>query len=587
MRIKRKEVSIMKRCLSYFLIAAMMLALLPLGVSAAQGDKLIALTFDDGPDSSDTAALLDGLHERNVKVTFFTLGENASYNLDLIRRAYADGHEIACHSWNHPDLVTLEDDQIVHQVEDSLAVLDQVCGTDAAYLFRPPYGSTDERVRSLIDYPLILWSVDPEDWKYRDADHVHSAIVNDSYDGAIVLAHDIHETTIPGALAAIDDLMAEGYEFVTVSELFRRRGIALQPGTRYFDCENNGTDYGPIPEPEITYTMKDQTMEITITADTDAPIYYTTDGSIPTQHSAVYEGPFTVDFPCDIHAVAAYKFNGSRSDVAVLAPGVLPSEKPSISIEEMRLTLTTATQGAEIYYTLDGSDPGEAGSVYAEPIALSDGCEIRAVTGGTFYETSPEIRRYCSARGQLYADMDPEAWYFEPIDRMVSEGLMVGNGDGIMDPKANLTRGMLVTLLYAYSGDALEEDWQQTSEFTDVALERYDAEAVEWAFRHNIISGYSSTQFGPDDYVTRQELCKIVEGFLRERGHTLPAGESCRERFSDYDKIAFWALPSVEAVVSAGILSGDGANLSPKGNTTRGEAAAILVRLMDYEAVLQ
>lgn len=574
----------MKRWLSYILIIVVVFAALPLGASAQQGGKLIALTFDDGPSRADTAALLDGLRERNVKVTFFTLGENAGYNLDLIRTAYADGHEIACHSWNHPDLVTLEDEQVISQFEDSMAVLDQVCGTDADYLVRPPYGSTNERVRALIDYPLILWSVDPEDWKYRDADHVHSAIVNNSYDGAIVLAHDIHATTIPGALAAIDDLQADGYEFVTVSELFRRRGEVLQPGTRYFDCENNGTDYGPIPTPEITYTVQDKTMEITIDADTDAPIYYTTDGSIPNEQSAVYEGPFTVDFPCNIHAVAAYKLNGSRSDVAVLAPNELPTEMPAISVDDMVLTLTTSTDGADIYYTTDGSDPVESGISYSEPTALPGICEIRAVTGGTFYRTSPEIRRICSARGQLYVDMDPEAWYFEPIDRMVSEGRMAGMGDGKIEPEANLTRGMLVTLLYASSGDSLETDWQQTSEFSDVAADRYDAEAVEWAFRHNMVRGYNAAQFGPDDYVTRQEMCMIVDAFLRQRGNALPEGESCKGKFQDYDKIARWALPSVEAMVSAGIIVGDGTNMSPKGNTTRAEMAAILVRVLDYEA---
>lgn len=574
----------MKRCFAWILICVIILAALPLGASATQGDKLIALTFDDGPHSSNTAELLEGLKERNVKATFFTLGENASYNLDLIEQAYADGHEIACHSWNHPNLVDLEDEQVISQVEDSMAVLDRVCGSDADYLVRPPYGSADARVRELIAYPLIIWSVDPEDWKYRDKDHVHEAIVNDSYDGAVVLVHDIHATTIPGALAAVDDLMAEGYEFVTISELFRRRGVELEPGTRYFDCKNNGTDYGPIPAPKITYTIEGTTMEITISADTDAPIYYTTDGSVPNQQSSIYEGPFTVDYPCDIHAVAAYKLNGSRSEMAVLAPKELPSETPAMSVTNGMLTLTTSTEGADIYYTTDGSDPAENGTAYAEQVELSGGCEIRAVTSGTFYQTSDEIRRYCSSRGQLYADMDPEAWYFDPIDRMASEGLMAGVGRDAMDPEAKLTRGMLVTMLYAYSGESLGEEWQMTGGFTDVEADRYDSEAVEWAVRKNIVSGYTSTQFGPDNHVTRQELCKIVDSFLRERGHALPAGESCRERFDDYDKIASWALSSVEAMASAEMICGDGLYLKPKSNTTRGEAAAVLVKMMDYEA---
>lgn len=577
----------MKRCISFILAFVMILAMLPMGVSAAQGDKLIALTFDDGPHKTHTVTLLDGLSERNAKATFFTLGQNANANLDLIRRAYAEGHEIACHSWDHPNLVELKDSTVVNQVENSMAVLDEVCGNNAAYLFRPPYGSTNERVRDLIPYPLIMWSIDPEDWKHRDENYVRDMIVDNAYDGAIILVHDIHGTTIPGALAAVDKLMAEGYEFVTVSELFRRRGVALEPKKRYYDCKNNGTDYGPIPKPEITYTTDGSTMKITISANTDAPIYYTTDGSVPNEQSPVYKGPITSAFPCNIHAVAAYKLNGSRSDMAVLAPEGIPAESPEFSVQGGKLTLSTSSKGADIYYTTDGSDPMENGTTYSGPIDVSGGCEIRAVVTGTFYKTSPEIRRYFTPQGRAYADMKPGEWYYEPIDRLVSEGLMVGVGDDQVIPQTDLTRGMLVTMLYTYSKESLEEGWEQTHGFTDVEPDRYYSEAVEWVYRKGIVSGYAEDQFGPDNAVTRQELCKIMDRFLLDRGHALPVGESCDGKFEDYDQIAFWALSSVEAMASAGLIGGDGFNLTPRANTSRAEAAAVFVKMMDYEASFQ
>ncbi len=573
----------MKRILSFLLMIVMAFTVLPLGASAAQGDKLIALTFDDGPHKSNTAALLDGLKERNVKVTLFTLGQNASYYPDVLRRAYDEGHEIASHSWDHANLVKLDDSGVVGQVDDSLAVLNKICGTDSDYLFRPPYGSTNEHVRSLIQYPLIFWSVDPEDWKYRDADHVHSAIVENSYDGAIILVHDIHATSIPGALAAVDDLMAQGYEFVTVSELFRRRGVALEPGKRYFDCPNNGTDYGPIPKPEISYSAANGAMEITISADTDAPIYYTTDGSIPNEQSTRYEGPFSVTYPCDIHAVAAYKLNGSRSEVVSMSPGEATASIPTISVDQMTMTLSATPEDASIYYTLDGSDPAVYGTTYTEPVEITENCVIRAVSGGEFYKMSSELQMYVAANGKLYADVSPQAWYFPAIDRMVSKGIMAGIGDYKFAPEEKITRAMLVSMLYSYSGDSLGEGWEKTSDYTDVSSDAYYAEAAEWAYRNQILSEFVSAQFSPNSYVTRQELCKILDDFLCSRGHGLPEGTSSRERYRDYDKITSWALPSVDALTSAGIVGGDSLNFRPKGNTTRGEAAVILTKMMEYE----
>lgn len=102
-------------------------------------------------------------------------------------------------------------------------------GDDPAYI-RPPYGNANQTVRSNVSVPLINWAVDPLDWKYRNADTVCNNIVSGAYDGAIILAHDIHKTSVPGALAAIDELLDEGYEFVTVKDLFKRRGVTPRPG---------------------------------------------------------------------------------------------------------------------------------------------------------------------------------------------------------------------------------------------------------------------------------------------------------------------------------------------------------------------
>ena len=137
----------MKRFLSLLLAMALVLTMLPamtLRAEAKTGGKLVALTFDDGPSSKYTGQLLDGLKERGVPVTFFVLGQNAAVNRSIVRRAYQEGHEIACHSWDHPNLTKCGTSEVKKQIEDTFEELDRACGNEADYLVRPPYGSTNQ-----------------------------------------------------------------------------------------------------------------------------------------------------------------------------------------------------------------------------------------------------------------------------------------------------------------------------------------------------------------------------------------------------------------------------------------------------------
>lgn len=256
-------------------------------VSAKTGGKLIALTFDDGP-SGYTSGLLDGLAQRNVKVTFFIVGQSANAYAKTIRRAYNEGHQIAQHTYDHPALSSKTNEQIRWQIETTDSILDNIIGKDLNYLVRTPYGDCNERVMSQLGTANILWSVDSLDWQLLNAQKVCDKIVNNAHDGAIVLVHDIHKTSIPGALSAIDILLEQGYEFVTVNELFRRRGVALEAGKKYYSCKPNGIDYGALSDP---IPAIENGKLVFMNVDENAKVYYTTDGSAPTQNSTVYSEP--------------------------------------------------------------------------------------------------------------------------------------------------------------------------------------------------------------------------------------------------------------------------------------------------------
>lgn len=193
---------------------------------------VIALTFDDGPQSANTSRLLDILRENGAHATFFVVGYALDGNEEIVRRAYEEGNEIASHTLNHPHLTSLSDAEIDQEIGGMRQRIVDITGQQTV-LLRPPYGETDERVIAHITDPIILWSVDTRDWAEKDVDSIFGHIQNDIFDGAIILMHDIHSTTIDAAEVFIPWLREQGYQMVTVSELGQYREGGLEAGVRY------------------------------------------------------------------------------------------------------------------------------------------------------------------------------------------------------------------------------------------------------------------------------------------------------------------------------------------------------------------
>lgn len=197
--------------------------------------KCVALTFDDGPGQY-TERLLSMLAEHDVQATFYVVGQDAEARPEVLSQQAAAGHEVQNHTWNHPDLTTLTRAGRRSQIDRASAAVEHATGQQPTEL-RPPYGAWNA-VRKQAGLPLVLWSVDPEDWKYRDSDRVADHVLSTTRPGDIVFLHDIHETTVDAVPAILEGLSEQGYQFVTVSELF---GEPLEDGEVY---RRNEAAYG-------------------------------------------------------------------------------------------------------------------------------------------------------------------------------------------------------------------------------------------------------------------------------------------------------------------------------------------------------
>src|SRR5438094_2065357 len=182
----------------------------------------IAMTFDDGPHATNTPKLLERAAQSRIKLTSFVLGEGVEQNPDVLRREVAEGHEIGNHSWSHPNLAKLSDADVRSQFQRAEDIIVKTAGIKPK-LMRPPYGELTKRQRILVNhefgYKVILWDVDPLDWKRPGSNVVAQRIITGARPGSIILSHDIHPPTIAAMPQVFDALLAKGFKFVTVSEL--------------------------------------------------------------------------------------------------------------------------------------------------------------------------------------------------------------------------------------------------------------------------------------------------------------------------------------------------------------------------------
>ena len=219
----------MKRYIALLLCAW----LLCFPVRASNNEKLVALTFDDGPSGKYTRRLLEGLEARGAKATFLLCGYRMEQYPELTQRIFREGHEIGLHGYSHKSMQNMCRKEVAQELERAMALIPADC--TVAFL-RSPGGFCSNCVQAAAaDFGLAVlsWSVDPKDWATNSAEAIEKEVLDHVRDGDVILLHDMSDSSVDATFVIIDQLQAQGYRFVTVSQLAQARNVTLIPGMKY------------------------------------------------------------------------------------------------------------------------------------------------------------------------------------------------------------------------------------------------------------------------------------------------------------------------------------------------------------------
>lgn len=216
-----------------WLILLLLLCRLSVPVQARETGKYVALTFDDGPSGRYTRMLLEGLEQRGAVATFFLCGYRLETWGDLAGEIRSRGHEIGLHGYSHDSMASMSLQTLRRELEQTQRLLPE---GGVINLMRPPGGLVSPTVSQCArerNLSVISWSVDPKDWATDDAELILERMLEQTGDGSVILLHDMSGSSVEAALALVDALKAQGYQFLTVSQLAMLRLCQLQPGQMY------------------------------------------------------------------------------------------------------------------------------------------------------------------------------------------------------------------------------------------------------------------------------------------------------------------------------------------------------------------
>ncbi|MBO4107334.1 polysaccharide deacetylase family protein [Streptococcus suis] len=202
---------------------------------ARLNSNMIALTFDDGPNPATTPLVLDILKKYQVKATFFVLGQSVAGNEAILQRMVAEGHEIANHSWSHPNLTNLSATDVAAEIQQTQSAIEAAVGFKPS-LMRPPYGAINATTMASIQMPIINWSIDSKDWQSRNATSILKEVQAQAHPGGVLLLHDIHQSTVDCLDGVLSYLLSKGYTIGTASQVL---GDQLSSQRIYYSKDNS------------------------------------------------------------------------------------------------------------------------------------------------------------------------------------------------------------------------------------------------------------------------------------------------------------------------------------------------------------
>lgn len=161
------------------------------------------------------------------------MGNRVNAYKKQLKHAFDLGMEIGSHTWAHKNLILLPKSGVKSEILKARNTIRNVIGENPTVL-RPPYGNSNQTVSKYAGVPMIYWSVDTEDWKHKNVKYISQYIIKHARDGEIILLHDIHQTSVNGFIKALPTLRKQGFELVTVSELYAIKGKKLKKGVMYY-----------------------------------------------------------------------------------------------------------------------------------------------------------------------------------------------------------------------------------------------------------------------------------------------------------------------------------------------------------------
>lgn len=222
-KIKRKlmNIGIVMLCL-----LAMLLNQRDTAVSS-EADKIVALTYDDGPSEISTDALLKILDKHDAHATFFVNGNHALENKELISAIVEQGSEIGNHTLDHVWLTKVDEAEAMRQVIGNEHLLRFLSGQEGVMPLRPPYGDINQEILDQFNLPIVLWSADSRDWEVKNVERIIANVLSEIEDGGIIIMHDGYQTTVEATDELLKILKEQNYKVVSVSEMFALKNLSM------------------------------------------------------------------------------------------------------------------------------------------------------------------------------------------------------------------------------------------------------------------------------------------------------------------------------------------------------------------------